>query len=156
MDVNLNPNTGLLEGGSVLRLIYSRSRNPGSLLLRTALWSSWSHCGVLTEDGTVIEAAVWHGVIERPLSEHLHGKSQSAIKNVVVPDAAAGVQWARLQIGKPYDWLGVIGLGLRREWERADDWFCSELCERAVLESGRRRFDRQERRITPQDQWMVV
>jgi hypothetical protein len=31
------------------------------------------------------------------------------------------------QVGKPYDKMAVIGLGIGRDWRNPDKWFCSEL-----------------------------
>ena len=33
----------------------------------------------------------------------------------------------RSQIGKPYDKTGALGLGLHRDWQEDDAWWCSEL-----------------------------
>jgi uncharacterized protein YycO len=35
--------------------------------------------------------------------------------------------FAYRQIGKPYDYSALIGLGIHRDWHSADAWFCSEL-----------------------------
>lgn len=125
-----------------MRAIYLRRRNLGSLILRTGMWSSWSHCGIVLPGGMVIEAAAFHGVRMRPLAE-------------VLADASAHA-FAMAQVGKPYDWLGAIGLAVHRDWERDDAWFCSELVEAAAAAGGRRRFVNQPRRVTPQHSWMVA
>ena len=43
------------------QVLFTRSHAIGSLLLRTALWSPWSHCALVDGD-TVIEAAAFGGV----------------------------------------------------------------------------------------------
>jgi uncharacterized protein YycO len=140
-----------------MKAIYCRRHNPGSLLLRFFTWSSWSHCGIVTPDGTVIEAAAFHGVIERPLSEFMAGVSKSADRDIPLPDDAAAIRFARAQVGKPYDWSGAIGLALRRDtWQADDAWFCSELVEAAAAAGGRQRFINQASRVTPQHSWMVA
>jgi len=139
-----------------MQAIFCRRRNVGSLLLRTFTWSSWSHCGIVTPDLTVIEAAAFHGVVERPWSEFIAGVSRYSVRSIDVPDEAAAIEWARSQVGKRYDWSGVIGLGLRREWDQPQAWFCSELLEAAAAAGGRRRFVHQARRVTPQHSWMVA
>jgi uncharacterized protein YycO len=141
-----------------MRAVYVRRSNIGSVLLRFFTWSSWSHCGVVTPEGTVIEAAAFHGVVERPASEFMaDGVAQFAFKEIPVADDAAAIAWARAQIGKPYDWNGVIGLALRRDsWQDEDAWFCSELVEGACAAGGRRRFVEQVERVTPQSSWMVA
>lgn len=139
-----------------MQAIFCRRHTPGSVLLRTFLWSSWSHCGIVTPDMTVIEAAAFRGVVERPLKEFLADVSRYSVRSIAVPHEAAAIAWARSQVGKPYDWAGVIGLGLRREWDESDAWFCSELVEAAAAAGGRRRFVHQVRRVTPQLSWMVA
>lgn len=67
---------------SEVTLIFTRSGKVGSRLLRLILGSRWSHCGIVTQDGTVIEAQV-KGVIERPLAD------QSA--DVVLADMALSI-----------------------------------------------------------------
>jgi uncharacterized protein YycO len=141
-----------------MQAIYVRRSNIGSVLLRFFTWSSWSHCGIVTLERTIIEAAAFHGVVERPYADFFaDGVTDYAIKSIPLPDDAAAIAWARAQIGKPYDWNGVIGLALRRDsWQDDDAWFCSELVEGACAAGGRRRFVEQVERVTPQSSWAVA
>lgn len=136
--------------------IFCRRDTAGSMLLRTFLWSSWSHVGIVTPDLTVIEATAWHGVIERDLRDFIADASRYSVRSIPLPNDAAAISWARAQVGKPYDWPGVIGLGLRREWQDACAWFCSELLEGACAAGQRQRFLHQVQRVTPQHSWMVA
>ena len=65
-------------------------------------------------------------------------------------DLAAAVAVAGTQLGKPYDFTAVLGIGLHRDWTETDSWFCSELAAWACLHAGvpLLRFDRLNR-ITP-------
>ncbi len=140
-----------------MQAVFCRRRKLGSVLLRTALWSSWSHCGIVTPEDTVIEAAAFHGVRERPLAQFLADVSRYSVKTIALPDDARAIAFARAQIGKPYDWAGVIGLGLRRDdWQADSAWFCSELVEAAAAAGRRQRFVAQVWRVTPQHSWMVA
>lgn len=139
-----------------MQVVYCRRLNLGSLLLRTGMWSSWSHCAIVTPDRTVLEASAFHGVVERPFAEFIADKSASSRKTIEVPNDAAAIAWARRQVGKPYDWLGAVGLALHREWQQDDSWFCSEFVEAAAVQGGRQRFVNQARRVTPQSSWMVA
>ena len=139
-----------------MHVIYCRRRNIGSLLLRTGMWSSWSHCGIVTPEATVIEAAAFHGVRECSYTEFLADKSKYSERTIDVPSDAIAIAWARQQIGKPYDWSGAIGLAIHREWQEDDSWFCSEFVEAAAVQGGRQRFINQARRVTPQSSWMVA
>ena len=64
---------------------------------------------------------------------------------------------AASQIGKPYDYTAILGLGLRRDWQEEDAWFCSELVAWAFQHAGEPLF-RAEclRRVTPQHLWMLA
>lgn len=33
---------------------------------------------------------------------------------------------AKSKLGKPYDYTGILGLGVNRDWQENDRWFCSE------------------------------
>ena len=132
-----------------VQIIFTRSHAIGSLLLRTALWSPWSHCAIV--DGEeVIEAAAFGGVRARPLADMLADATKMAF--VTLPgDEHAVIAAARSQIGKPYDWAGVLGFGFRRRWQDDDAWFCSELVAWAFAEAGTPLFREHAWRITPRD-----
>lgn len=139
-----------------MQVIFCRRRNLGSLLLRTGMLSAWSHCGIVTPEMTVIEAAAWHGVRERPFAEFLADKSRYSLKTIELPSDALAIAFARKQIGKPYDWAGAIGIALNRCWEDQSAWFCNELIEAAAVAGQRRRFVMDAWRVTPQHSWMVA
>jgi uncharacterized protein YycO len=141
----------------IVKVIYCRSRNLGSWMLRTALWSKWSHCAIVTPEKTVIEAAAFHGVREVPFDGFIAQHSACGVRVVSVPDARAALRFARAQIGKPYDWQGVFGLALRDDaWQDDSAWFCSELVEAVLAHGGRQRFVNDAQRVTPQHSWMVA
>lgn len=136
-----------------VRVAFTRRRTLGSLLLRTFLWSAWSHCAILAGD-TAIEAST-AGVRERPSADLLGDASEYAI--VELPgDEAAVAQWMRTQLGKPYDWWGVLGIGLRRRWQADDHWFCSELVAWAFDRAGYPLVRVQSWRITPRDLYLPL
>lgn len=131
-----------------VQVVFTRSHAIGSLLLRTALWSPWSHCAIV--DGEeVIEAAAFGGVRVRPLADMLAHATKTAI--LTLPgDPQAVIAAARSQIGKPYDWSGVLGFGFRRRWQDDDAWFCSELVAWAFEVAGAPLFRTGYWRVTPQ------
>ena len=139
-----------------MQLIFSRSRTIGSPLIRLATWGTWSHCGILTPEQTVLEARWPQGVVETPVEQFRAHASHHAEATIATPDDAAGIAWARRQIGKPYDTFGVLSLGIQRDWEDPEKWWCSEFVEAALIAAGRRRFRHGSRRITPQHSWMVL
>lgn len=148
-----------------IRLLFCRTlswKEPVSLLstpiLRFVAWSPWSHEAVVMEDGaSVVDATFSHGGVRlRPLADVLAVSSQYKFRDIEVPDPAAGYAFARSQIGKPYDWSGALGLGLHRDWQTEDAWWCSELSEAVLAAAGRCRFVNNPRRVTQQHSWMVA
>lgn len=139
-----------------VRVVFSRSRTIGSVVIRFLTWSSWAHNAIETPDGTVIEARWPEGVVETPVSVFRKIASKRATVDIDCPDPAAAIAWARSQIGKPYDVWGVVGLGFRRRWQDDDAWWCSELVETALEHGGRQRFRHDLQRVTPQHSWMVT
>src|SRR5439155_14349849 len=85
-----------------------RNWNPGSFLIRWGLPKSrfkvapMSHC--LIKDGDYyIEANMEHGVRRVLAAEALKGLTVVEEMTYTVPDAEAGLAWARTQVGKSYD-----------------------------------------------------
>lgn len=130
-------------------LFVRRPWNPVSWLIRWALpvsrfkWARASHSMILDGDH-VIHATMLHGVVRQPLAEALQGQVLVARKEYAVPDLAAGLAWARSQMGKRYDFKGAFGLSLapERDWQADDMWFCHELSAGHVHGCGRQIFDK--------------
>lgn len=126
----------------------TREWNPVSWLIRWCLPRSRfanalaSHCMIIDGDH-IIEANMMHGVRRIPLSEALIGCVEVARIEYHVPCAEDGLQWAREQVPKPYDWLGAFGLALApgRNWQDETDWFCFELVAAALAKAGLDVFD---------------
>lgn len=135
---------------SAVRVIFSRRHNVGSLMLRTFLWSAWSHCALIDGD-EVIEAVTFHGVRVRSLWEFVADASAFEVIEVPCADPAAVIAAARSQLGKPYDWIGALGIAFRRRWDQASGWFCSELVAWAFAKAGTPLFRVDAWRITPRD-----
>lgn len=131
-------------------VIFCRKHAIGSVVLRGFLWSAWSHCAIIDGD-EVIEAAAPGGVRVRPLADLLGESSRYEIIDFPARDPAAVVAAARSQIGAPYDWGGVIGIGFRRRWHDHDAWFCSELIAAAFADAGEPLVRVDAWRITPRD-----
>lgn len=129
-----------------IRVIFTKRRfNPGSLLIRWVLPRSRFYLALsshaLIQDGEhFIDAHMLHGV--RRSKESLKGLTVVKVVEFSVPDAAAGIEWARSQVGKPYDWPGALGLGLApgRKWANPDKWFCYEFAAGAIVAAGRDAF----------------
>lgn len=137
----------------MVHVIYARRHQLGSLALRTAMWSPWSHCGVIDGD-TVVEALMGVGVVRTPLADVKARSSEWAI--VAYPgDVAEAIAAAHKQVPSPYDTLGVVGIGLHRRWQDPSAWFCSELVAFALAAGGLHLFRAEQWRITPYHLWML-
>lgn len=143
-----------------LTVIYARSATLGGVLIRARdPFGKWSHCAVMTDDHSVIEAESLKGVVETPLGDFLArypGQTQREFVEVECPDPSAGIAWARTQVGKGYDYLAIFGLLTRGSWQSDGRWMCSELAERTLIESGRSRFRDFPHHISPNLSWMTL
>lgn len=139
-----------------VKVLFSRRRLPGSLGIRLVTWSQWSHVEILDGD-ELIGANMGAGVSRTPLLERLEVSSRVAVVEFPCADPAAVIAAARSQLGKGYDYYGLLGiLARRRNWHSTEDWFCSELVAWAFAEAGNPLF-RVElgSRIVPQHLWML-
>lgn len=133
---------------STITVIFTnREWNPVSWLIRFCIPRSRfnnataSHC--LIKDGDyLIEANMLHGVRRVPAAEALKGLTVIETVEFSVRDAEAGMEWARAQAGKKYDFAGAFGLALApdRKWAEGDSWFCFELAAATLKEAGRDEF----------------
>ncbi|HEX9173860.1 MAG TPA: hypothetical protein VF861_14500 [Telluria sp.] len=151
-------------------LFTCRARNPISWLIRWTVPRSRfalalsSHC--LVDAGDVLyEATMLYGVREVDRATALRGATVVKQTRYQVPDAAAGLAWARSQLcryepklpawfpawvrpgcsallklcNNNYDWGGAAGLGLApgREWADESAWYCYEFVAGVLRAAGR-------------------
>ncbi|HZH44263.1 MAG TPA: YiiX/YebB-like N1pC/P60 family cysteine hydrolase [Lysobacter sp.] len=136
-------------------VVFTRRHAPGSILLRTFLWSEWSHVALIDGD-EIVEAAAGQGVRVRPLADLLAEASEYEVIAVPARSPRAVLAAARSQVGKPYDWRGVLGIGARRRWQDTDAWFCSELVAWAFARGGSPLVRVDAWRITPRDLYIPI
>ena len=127
-----------------------------SAVIRAFTFSRWSHVAIIDGDD-VIEATALHGVCRTPVVDAINRAKRGEVVEFPAIDPDRIIAAAAGQIGKPYDYTALIGLGLRRDWQEADSWFCSELVAWAFQHAGEPLF-RAEclRRVTPQHLWMLA
>lgn len=139
----------------MIQVVFSKRVHPGSYLIRAVTWSEWSHCELLLPDGRLLGAAAPHGVGYDTMDNRLSIASAAAVMRFP-GDADAAVRFATEQLGKPYDFKGVVGIGLHRDWEEDSSWWCSEFVGKALLEGGFMPYRAESiRRMTPQHLWML-
>lgn len=139
-----------------IRLLFSTAANPFSALIRAATWSRWSHVALV--DGLcVIEATVVHGVRRISLMAAINQSQEFVLATLPCVNSAGVIAAAANQIGKPYDYTAILGMGLHRDWQEDDSWFCSELVAWGFSAAGQPLFRGEcMRRITPQHLWMLA
>ncbi|WP_111496142.1 C40 family peptidase [Marinobacter bohaiensis] len=130
----------------MITLQFSTTKGIGSQVIRWATWSPYSHVDLVLADGRLLGATARYGVSIRNPEPTL------ACAQFQVPGSVEAIEAARSQIGRPYDWAGILGWGFRRNWQEQDAWFCSELIAWAFEQAGcpLLRGDRSHR-ITPRD-----
>lgn len=130
---------------NTITVLFTRRRwNPVSWLIRWAVPRSRfalalsSHC-IIVDGDRAFEATMLHAVREVSLAEAMQGQIVVKETRYQVPDAAAGIAWARAQVAKPYDFPGALGLGLTpgRDWKQDDKFFCYELAAGVLHAAGR-------------------
>lgn len=136
-------------------LVFCRAPTLTSWAIRVATWSRWSHVALIEGDW-VIDATPKRGVAVRPLID-FETEHDDAYTIDLPRDLGHELALQMItQVGKPYDWTAALGLGLHRNWQKDDAWFCSELVAWA--------YDRIERplfradsmhRVTPQHLFML-
>lgn len=140
---------------SAVRLLFSSSNSPMGAVIRAATWSRWSHVALVAGDA-VIEAAPFYGVRQVTLDDAIGRARETALVELPARNPQRIIGAARSQLGKPYDWTAVLGLGLRRDWQERDAWFCSELIAWSAAEAGEPWYRCESlRRVTPQHLWML-
>jgi uncharacterized protein YycO len=138
-----------------VRVLFCTSKLPGAAIIRAVTWSDWSHVAIV--DGDEVIEATWPAVRVAPLAEVVAKHSRHTFAEIPCQDAAAVIAAVRSQVGKPYDLTALFGMLVRRDWQEADAWFCSELVAWAFAEAGAPLFRPEALyRITPQHLWMIA
>lgn len=114
-----------------LPVIFARSNKLFCWLIRLGTLSSWSHCGVIDGDH-VIDTTFASGVRRIPIKEWKIHYTRYEIVNFPVKNKQDSVAFARNQIGKKYDYLGIVSFIAHRNLEDRDKYFCSELVAAAI------------------------
>lgn len=117
-----------MSATSRVRVLYVTSRNPISRLIRSASAVQASHCGVLMKDGSVWDVTLLCPVGPRRLDEWLSG-SRALVYDIESPveSVEAAESAVRDCRGQAYDWPGVLGIPLWRDWQQERLKYCTEL-----------------------------
>ena len=130
---------------------------PSWLARLLTLGARWGHCGIYdVERGVVIEALLIRGVVETPIETWYSRYPYYTQVGIDCPDADKALNFARLQVGKPYDYLGAFSVPWRTSWNDLLRWYCSELVEAALAAGGRLRWRLTKHGISPTESWLVL
>jgi uncharacterized protein YycO len=109
------------------RLIFTRAANPAAdILIRAFEGGSAGHVGIAMDEGGVIHATLRDGVHAQSMAEFLRDRIVVQEIPVFLPNQPAADAWLRAQLGKPYDWTGILGFLFWRDWQDDAAWWCSE------------------------------
>lgn len=96
-------------------------------------WSN--HVDLLTDDGEMI-SALPGGVRKLSVAGIIRVRDEVVSVPCTDEQRATALAFAAGQIGKPYDYLGVLRFPLRPRWNDPRRWFCSELTTAALVHAG--------------------
>jgi uncharacterized protein YycO len=133
-----------------ITLQFSTEKGIGSLIIRRMTWSEYSHVDIVMPNGDLLGARANGGVqIRKPG----YGKFTKVHHEVAVDAPDSVYEFAKSQVGKPYDWKAILNFGLERNWQEDDSWFCSELVAWTFMKAGHPLLDPdvQLYRISPRD-----
>lgn len=121
-----------------MKLLFFRGKSFVSRGIKFMTWGEYSHVGVLTDEGTIIEA--WHkgGVLENNLGNLPHTPGTMVdVFDVTIPiNMRKFINGLREEVGKGYDFSGIWGFIGRNKSENPDKWFCSELVFAKLARAG--------------------
>lgn len=139
-------------------LVFCNSRMPLSPIIRMVTNGRWSHVALLSDANAVLEATGSHGVGKTPLESLVARSTEYCIVEVNVPRGTFNKlkKAGESQLGKKYDWWGILGLSLNRDWQENSNWWCSEYVAWMFEQAGSPlvRADAVHR-VTPEDLWKL-
>ncbi len=106
------PDMSIFEAGDIFFTHRRVSMTSWAVMYLTA--SPWAHTGTFSGNGNILEA-VTQGVIEHPFTDYLDGRSYMSVYKMSYLDNESrekAIKFERSQLGTPYNWLGVIRLGI--------------------------------------------
>jgi len=112
-----------------------------SRIIRWQSRGDYAHAALLLPDDTLIEAMQFHGV-RRRVADDLHCADVFDIPGATSDEWLDAFDFANHQIGRSYDYLGVLRFLSRSPNAGRDSWFCSELVFAALWNAGVRLLDR--------------
>jgi uncharacterized protein YycO len=104
--------------------------------IRWFTWSNVSHVDFVTPEGKFLGSRLDGGVRVREPGYARFAYTERY--RIDTPYEATIWSAAYSQIGKPYDWKGIVGFTFHRDWRDSSSWFCSEYVAWAFETGGDR------------------
>jgi len=98
--------------------------NPISAAIRFSTRSWASHAEFIDTDRRITLGSRSIGGVKLRLCEKDH---YTKVEQFTANGIDEAYEWARTQIGKPYDFSAVTGIAIDRDMHDESKWFCSEL-----------------------------
>lgn len=121
---------------NVTLLLYRARGKVFDKLIRWWTGSRYSHCELLFEDGSMISADSW-GYKKVRYTTGYNPDNWDKLTISMQPERVKILrEWCDRQVGKGYDWTGVVRFVLPFVPQLNSRWFCSELCGAALRYVG--------------------
>lgn len=106
-----------------------------SKAIRWQTRSSVNHAAIQLPNGEIIEA--WEGSgVQRKTLKSTEGIQAFTVDGMTAEQWTQAIDLAVTQVGKKYDYWGVLTFISRRKAPSNDKWFCSELVFEALQHAG--------------------
>lgn len=140
----------------MIKLFFSDNHLPVSYAIKLLTWSEYSHVGFILNDNVVLDSTFTAGGVKIRSFDEIKKHSSRILIREYPRISSDSINWAKSQIGKPYDFTAIIGIPFRRNWQEEDRWFCSELVAWACEKAGTPIVNKEKWRVTPQDELQAV
>lgn len=140
-----------------IKIIFTNSRKPLAPIIRCFTWSKFSHMAIILEDGVSVLHSDFHGVRIEPLEELQKRSVNWMITEYECTNPSLVIEACKTQLGKPYDFGGIIGIVIRTvDLQDDNKWWCSEIPAYGFMIAGEPKFQEEYlHRITPQN-WLML
>ena len=106
---------------------YKGAGNLFDKLIRWFTSGTYSHVEIVVS-GMAISADAWSGVVRCTPVAAFHKENWDTVEVALTKD----MDFINLQLGKKYDWLGILGFFLPGKLQNSNRWYCSEFCAAAI------------------------
>lgn len=136
-----------------MKIIFVTDEDPLSVAIRTATACPWHHVGVVF--GEYVFEARFPGVLRVKLDD-VKARGKYFIVDYPLADEACAKRFAMDQVGKDYDFIGLVGFQFRIGAQDPNKWYCSELVQAISLEGGSPIVRLGLAGVSPRDLWVAT